>query len=94
MIEEAWKLSDFLEYTQKSSEGKSNAPSHLSMCKTKYSDDIEDAWQFNHFLEYTQLWVNQINRGGLQEVSDQFYLLTRKMEFVVRTILDLNFLIP
>ena len=60
---------------------------------SKYTDDIEDAWQFNDFLEYTQLWVNHINRGGLQEVSDQFFLLIRNMEFVVRNILDLNFLI-
>ena len=76
----------------KSSEGK--AMFHL-ICQfsAKYDDELEDTWYFNDFLEYTQLWVNHINRGGLQEVNDQFFLLIRSMEFVVRTILDLNFLI-
>ena len=60
---------------------------------SKQYDEIEETWQFYDFLDYTRAWVDQINRGGLHEISDDFFLLIKKMELVVRDVLRVDFLI-
>ena len=35
-------------------------------------------------LDYTNAWTEKVNRGGLYEVSDQFYLFICTIELVVR----------
>ena len=45
------------------------------------------------FFDYTNAWVWKINRGGLYDVSDQFYLFIRAVELVVRRVLNCNLIV-
>ena len=44
------------------------------------------------FLDFTHKWVETINRGGLIEVTDQFFLFIRNIETEVRKYLNLSLL--
>ena len=44
-------------------------------------------------FDYTNAWVEKVNRGGLYEVSDQFYLFIRTVELVVRRVLNYNLIV-
>ena len=44
----------------------------------------------NTFLQYTKKWTNNINRGGLINVTDEFYIFIRHMEMSARNILNKN----
>ena len=43
--------------------------------------------------EYTREWVDQVNHGGLIEVTDDFFLFIKLIELECRKILNINFLI-
>ena len=43
--------------------------------------------------EYTREWVHHVNRGGLIEVTDDFFLFIKFIELECRKILNINFLI-
>ena len=43
--------------------------------------------------EYTREWVDGVNRGGLIEVTDDFFLFIKLVELECRKILNINFLI-
>ena len=43
--------------------------------------------------EYTREWVDHVNRGGLIEVTDDFFLFIKLIEFECRKILNITFLI-
>ena len=43
--------------------------------------------------EYTREWVNRMNRGGLIEVTNHFFLLISLIERKDRNILNINLLI-
>ena len=43
--------------------------------------------------EYTREWVDRVNRGGLIEVTDDFFLFIKLIELECRKILNINFLI-
>ena len=45
------------------------------------------------FTDYTGSWVERVNRGGLFLVSNDFYIFIRNIEFKVRKILNVSFLI-
>ena len=45
------------------------------------------------FLEYTERWVNAVNRGGVLNVTDEFYVFIRRLENVARVIFNKDFLI-
>ena len=34
----------------------------------------------HNFLDFTHRWVEQVNRGGIVEVKDEFYVFTRSIE--------------
>ena len=40
------------------------------------------------FLEYTKGWVDEVDRGGLFMVNDEFYLFIRRVENAVRGYLN------
>ena len=44
-------------------------------------------------FDYTNAWVEKVNRGGLYEVSDQFYLFIRTVELGVRRVLNYNLIV-
>ena len=44
-------------------------------------------------FDYTNAWVEKVNRGGLYEVSDQFYLFIHTVELVVRRVLNYNLIV-
>ena len=44
-------------------------------------------------FDYTNAWVEKVNRGGLYEVSNQFYLFIRTVELVVRRVLNYNLIV-
>ena len=44
-------------------------------------------------FDYTNAWVDKVNRGGLYEVSDQFYLFIRTVELIVRRVLNYNLIV-
>ena len=44
------------------------------------------------FLDFTRKWVELVNRGGLIEVKDEFYIFIRRIEVVIRKILTIKFL--
>ena len=43
--------------------------------------------------EYTKEWIDPVNRGGLIEVTDDFFLFIKLTELECRKILNINFLI-
>ena len=43
--------------------------------------------------EYTREWFDQVNRGGLIEVTDDFFLFIKLIELECRKVLNINFLI-
>lgn len=55
----------------------------LSAMSHEEGDDIE-------FLRYTKLWVEQVNRGGLYQVSNDTYLVFRAMELASRRVLSIE----
>ena len=44
-------------------------------------------------FDYTNAWVGKINRGGLYDVLDQFYLFIRTVELLVRRVLNYNLIV-
>ena len=44
----------------------------------------------HNFLDFTHRWVEQVNRGGLVEVKDEFYLFIRSIENSVRKTLNIS----
>ena len=49
------------------------------------SDDKTTA---ESFLNYTRKWTEEINRGGLFLVNDEFYIFVRRLENVVRSVFN------
>ena len=45
------------------------------------------------FEEYTNAWVDLVNRGGIHQLSDKFYLLIKAVKIEARTILNQELLI-
>ena len=45
------------------------------------------------FLDYTREWVDRINRGGLYQVNDEFYIFIRRLENCARKILNRSLLV-
>ena len=43
-----------------------------------------------NFLDFAHTWVEQVNRGGLVEVKDEFYLFIRSIENSVRKTLNIS----
>lgn len=43
-------------------------------------------------LEYTKKWVTIVNRGGLFEINDSFYLFIEKVEKICRSLINLDLL--
>lgn len=54
----------------------------------EYNPDISG----ENYLEFTQKWVELRNRGGLVELSNDFYLFIRRVEGFVKGILNVNLL--
>ena len=44
----------------------------------------------HNFLDFTHSWVEQVNRGGLEEVKDEFYLFLRSIENSVRKPINIS----
>ena len=44
----------------------------------------------HNFLDFTHRWVEQVNRGGLVEVKDEFYLFIRSIENSLRKTLNIS----
>ena len=42
------------------------------------------------FLQYTEEWTHEINRGGLTNVTDEFYIFIRRAEVYARNTLNTN----
>ena len=42
------------------------------------------------FLDYTKRWSEEVNRGGLFLVNDDFYIFIRRLENVARTVFNRN----
>ena len=65
---------------------------------TKAILTVINAWDANcdiaeedsGLMEYTKEWVEKINRGGLFEVTDSFYLFVKELELIGRTILNIS----
>ena len=51
---------------------------------------VDPASSSKTFLQYTKEWTNNINRGGLINVTDEFYIFIRHMEMPARNILNTN----
>ena len=51
---------------------------------------VDPASSSKTFLQYTKEWTNNINRGGLINVTDEFYIFIRHMEMSARNILNTN----
>ena len=51
---------------------------------------IDSASSSKTFLQYTKEWTKKINRGGLINVTDQFYIFVRHEEMSARNILNTN----
>lgn len=41
-------------------------------------------------LEYTKTWVDVVNRGGLFQINDSFYVFIEKVEVVCRSLINLD----
>ena len=44
------------------------------------------------FLDYTRKWVELVNKGGLIEVNNNFFIFIRRTETYVQQILNLELL--
>ena len=44
-------------------------------------------------LDYTREWVDRINRGGLMQVADEFYLFIKNIEITCQKVLNIDFII-
>ena len=44
----------------------------------------------HNFLEFTHRWVEQVNRGELVEVKDEFYLFIRRVQNSVGKTLNIS----
>ena len=51
---------------------------------------VDPASSSKTFLQYTEEWTNKINRGGLINVTDEFYIFIRHVEMSARNILNTN----
>ena len=51
---------------------------------------VDPASSSKTFLQYTKEWTNNINRGGLINVTDEIYIFIRHMEMSARNILNTN----
>ena len=61
----------------------------LSCCGRNTDIEFDKA----SLYEYTREWVDQVNRRGLIEVTDDFFLFIKLIELECRKILKINFLI-
>ena len=61
----------------KSSKSKEVAITALQLLDTLIKGQIS---KVHNFLDFTHRWVEQVNRGGLVEVKDEFYLFIRSIE--------------
>ena len=52
--------------------------------------DLGTLIKVHNFLDFTHRWVKQVNRGGLVEVKDKFYLCIRRMENSVRKTFNIS----
>ena len=43
----------------------------------------------DNFLDFTHRWVEQVNRGGLVAMKDEFYLFIRSIENSIRETLNI-----
>ena len=48
---------------------------------------------YSSLEEYTNAWVDLVNRGGLHQVRDEFYLFIKAVEMEARTIINQELLI-
>ena len=54
-----------------------------------WKDDEQEEWNIEmSMLDYTKKWVDCVNRGGLLNVSDEFYIFIRDVENLARTVLN------
>ena len=51
---------------------------------------VDPASSNKTFLQYTEEWTNKINRGGLINVTDKFYIFIRYVEMSAQNILNTN----
>ena len=51
---------------------------------------VDPASSSKTFLQYTKEWTSNINRGGLINVTDEFYIFIRHVEMSARNILNTN----
>ena len=63
------------------------------VCSWMLKEDKESDLQFSSLYEYTMPWTNRINRGGLMVVNEHFYVFIKRIEMIVRTILNKNLII-
>ncbi|XP_066919034.1 uncharacterized protein [Clytia hemisphaerica] len=45
------------------------------------------------FLEFSKSWTERVNRGGLFQVNDDFYIFIRRVENMARTVLNSNLIL-
>ena len=71
----------------KSSKSKEVAIAALQLLGTFMKCQIS---KIHNFLDFTHRWVEQVNRGGLVEVKDEFYLFIRSIENSVHKTLNIS----
>ena len=71
----------------KSSKSKEVAIAALQLLGTFIKGRISEV---HNFLDFTHRWVEQVNRGGLVEVKNEFYLLIRSIENSIRKTLNIG----
>ena len=71
----------------RSSKSKEGAIAALQLLGTFVKGQIS---KVHNFLDFTHRWVEQVNRGGLVEVKDEFYLFIRSIENSIRKTLNIG----
>lgn len=52
----------------------------------KFNEDV----RVYNFLDYTKKWTDLIDRGGLVRVNDDVFIFARRVEQVVRKVMNIN----
>ena len=60
----------------------------LQSLETKGNSEFKS----NSFLDFTHKWVEKVNRGGLVRVNDNMFIFVRRIENVVRQVLNIKFM--
>uniref|UniRef100_A0A7M5WVV8 Uncharacterized protein n=2 Tax=Clytia hemisphaerica TaxID=252671 RepID=A0A7M5WVV8_9CNID len=74
-------------------EDRKESDSKTALLLVLHSWSQEQGGKVIPFLEYTRSWTEKINRGGAYVINDEFYIFIRRLENVIRTVLNRNLMV-